>query len=659
MRPTRFSDPLRPARVAAIAAAAGLASPALTQTVTVNTIEDAVDISPNGVLADLPGPDGLVSMREACLVANNMAGPQTIEFAIPQSQWWLLQNIAVLRLEDGPFLLTDDGTTIDFSSQEAFTGNTNPNGGEVGIYGLQPNGLGGAAISIYADNCTVKGLDRVMQRGYGVHITRNNNRVIGCTISGPLYAGVYISGEFNGPPASGNVVGGTEPGEANVLSSGNSGVRIDTPAADNVVIGNHLVGSSFYGIEVRGNPYTGSPVRTRVGGNAPGEGNWIAGNGKYGEEGFPTGGQVYVGMAEQTIVEGNLIGTTQDGVAPYPGQRGPVGVNVVDSMGTIVRNNTIGGIRVAGTNHAAGQTFGAGVGIISINEDTFDTLVEHNRIGTDPTGQNPVPNLFGVSISPLTGQRRIHATTIRGNDIAFSQVDGLRVSSLITGVRVTANSFHDNAGLAIDLLAQSGSGVTLNDPGDADTGANGLLNFPELESAAAGPGSVAISGALRTLASRDFEIEFYASPACDPSGHGEGARYLGSISVTTDSTGHADAGAVVTGVVAPGEFVTALTIDAATGDTSEFSACIGVTAGVCRPDLTTGAVAGQPGYGVPNGALNNDDFFYYLAEFAAGNLAVCDLTAGAVPGQPGYGVPNGVLTNDDFFYYLAIFAAGC
>ena len=79
----------------------------------------------------------------------------------------------------------------------------------------------------------------------------------------------------------------------------------------------------------------------------------------------------------------------------------------------------------------------------------------------------------------------------------------------------------------------------------------------------------------------------------------------------------------------------------------------------CRPDLTTGAVAGQAGYGVPDGTLNNEDFFYYLAQFAAGNLTVADLTAGAVAGQPGYGTPNGVLNNEDFFYYLSIFAAGC
>ncbi len=79
----------------------------------------------------------------------------------------------------------------------------------------------------------------------------------------------------------------------------------------------------------------------------------------------------------------------------------------------------------------------------------------------------------------------------------------------------------------------------------------------------------------------------------------------------------------------------------------------------CEPDVTTFAIPGSAGYGVPNGVLNNDDFFYYLSQFASGNLAVADLTAGAIPGAPGYGVPNGVINNDDFFYYLSLFAAGC
>jgi hypothetical protein len=78
----------------------------------------------------------------------------------------------------------------------------------------------------------------------------------------------------------------------------------------------------------------------------------------------------------------------------------------------------------------------------------------------------------------------------------------------------------------------------------------------------------------------------------------------------------------------------------------------------CPPDLTTTAIPGSAGYGLPNGTLNNDDFFYFLAAFAAGNAAVADLTTSAVPG-PGYGVPNGVINNDDFFYYLILYAQGC
>jgi len=78
----------------------------------------------------------------------------------------------------------------------------------------------------------------------------------------------------------------------------------------------------------------------------------------------------------------------------------------------------------------------------------------------------------------------------------------------------------------------------------------------------------------------------------------------------------------------------------------------------CVPDLTTGAVPGQPGYGVPNGAVSSDDFFYYLQLFVAVNPQA-DLTHTSIPGSPGFGVPNGVVNNDDFFYYLQLYSAGC
>ena len=67
---------------------------------------------------------------------------------------------------------------------------------------------------------------------------------------------------------------------------------------------------------------------------------------------------------------------------------------------------------------------------------------------------------------------------------------------------------------------------------------------------------------------------------------------------------------------------------------------------LCRADI------------LPNGVVNNDDFFYFLALFLGGSPAA-DLTTFAVPGTQGYGVPDGAVTNDDFFYYLTIFAEGC
>lgn len=80
---------------------------------------------------------------------------------------------------------------------------------------------------------------------------------------------------------------------------------------------------------------------------------------------------------------------------------------------------------------------------------------------------------------------------------------------------------------------------------------------------------------------------------------------------------------------------------------------------VCPPDFTSTVVPGAPGYGVPNTVVTSDDFFYYLARYAAGDRVVADLTTTATPGSTGYGVPDGVLRSDDFFYYLTLYAEGC
>lgn len=79
----------------------------------------------------------------------------------------------------------------------------------------------------------------------------------------------------------------------------------------------------------------------------------------------------------------------------------------------------------------------------------------------------------------------------------------------------------------------------------------------------------------------------------------------------------------------------------------------------CPADLTGSSDPNDPTYGVPDGAADAGDFFYYLDQFALGNLVVADLTGSSDPNDPSYGTPNGVLDAGDFFFYLDRFAQGC
>jgi hypothetical protein len=546
-----------------------LATSSVAQTVTVNTVEDVTDFAPPQTVAQLPGPDGRVSFREACTAANNTPGPQTIAFAIPKSDWWLDLSQALLKQEQGIFSLDDDATTVDFTTQTAFTGDTNPAGHEVGIFGLSPNELGVASIYVNGDDCLIKGLDRVLQRGYALEVWGSHNRVVACTISGPLFAAVYLTGPFGGDPSVGNIVGGTAPGEGNVLSAGNTGVRIDAPSEDNVVIGNVLSGS-FSGVEVRGSQFTTTAKNNRIGGPTPAERNVIAGAGHYGEEGFPVGAQVSLEWAEGTVIEGNFIGTTADGLASAQ-QIGPTGIELNDHVsGTVIRGNLISGLVVAGVDHYQGQLFGTG---ILFDGSVTGTVIQGNHIGTDATGAAPLPNHTGLRAQPVLLVTLPLSDTLvggtasqEGNVMAFNDLQGVLVAPQFSGVRISGNSIHDNGLLGIDLLP---IGPTPNDPKDPDMGANGLQNAPVLASAVSAAGGTSVTGSLDSLPSQSFSVEFFASPAGDPSGFGEGRTFLGAIEVSTDATGHA---AFVAALPPAAGVLSATATQLATGNTSEFSA---------------------------------------------------------------------------------------
>ncbi|MCC6285916.1 MAG: hypothetical protein IT439_11570 [Phycisphaerales bacterium] len=81
--------------------------------------------------------------------------------------------------------------------------------------------------------------------------------------------------------------------------------------------------------------------------------------------------------------------------------------------------------------------------------------------------------------------------------------------------------------------------------------------------------------------------------------------------------------------------------------------------GICRADLTGSSDPNDPAYGVPDGTADAADFFYFLDQFVANNLAVADLSGSTDPNDPGYGQPDGILDAADFFYFLDVFVRGC
>ncbi len=137
-----------------------------------------------------------------------------------------------------------------------------------------------------------------------------------------------------------------------------------------------------------------------------------------------------------------------------------------------------------------------------------------------------------------------------------------------TGNTFMMNTFVDNEGLGIDL---GPIGVESNDVGDGDTGANGLQNHPMLTRVVAG-GTSTVAGELVSTPETSFTLAFYASDACDASGYGEGARFLGLGSATTDASGNATFTTGGLRAITDTEYITAT----ATGPegTSEFGPCI-------------------------------------------------------------------------------------
>jgi hypothetical protein len=143
-----------------------------------------------------------------------------------------------------------------------------------------------------------------------------------------------------------------------------------------------------------------------------------------------------------------------------------------------------------------------------------------------------------------------------------------------TGNSILSNSIHSNGTtvkhLGIDLGADLNTdGVTPNDAGDGDTGANNLQNFPVITMAVSTAGTTNVQGTLNSTPDQTFNLQFFSNQTCDAAGNGEGQTFLGSTSVTTDANGNASFNTTLATATSAGQFVTATATDAPS-NTSEF-----------------------------------------------------------------------------------------
>ena len=434
---------------------------------------------------------------------------------------------------------------------------------------------------------------------FGVVVDASANCTVGGTtaakrniISGNTFAGVrlqngasanvvrgnYVGTDVNGTAATpngwglvadlstGNTFGGSE---GNLVSgNSNDGVLLQNASSLNIVSGNYI-GTDVNGTAALAND-TGvkidASVSNTIGGTTAGERNLISGN---------TNNGVFIDgdASDFNAVQGNYIGTDVTGTLDLG--NGFAGIQIFDGD-----DNLIGGNSAASRNIISGNNTN-GVIIAENGNATTGNLVRGNYIGTDVNGTTALGNSFnGVGIDFNASDNSVGGTFAgEGNLIAFNGMDGVAVFSG-TGNDILGNSIHSNTGIGIDL---SPDGVTGNDGGDGDGGANNLQNFAVVTDAS--KGSTIIDGTLNSTPSTTFRLEFFANDACDGSGNGEGQTFLGFQNVTTDGTGNVTFTATLTTTpTSVGQFITSTATDP-TDNTSEFSQCGVAVAAFVPPNV--------------------------------------------------------------------------
>ncbi|PAP79390.1 hypothetical protein B1759_13750 [Rubrivirga sp. SAORIC476] len=500
------------------------------------------------------GADGATAVPNGIDGITVTGGPTNVRIGANQDQSIVAPNVVSGNLRDGIRIDTDASAYVAHN----LVG--------LGADGSAPLGNGAEGIHVIGGSGTVIG-------GVEAGNVSSSNASNGIRVTGGA-AGIEILGNTLGLDAAG------------LLDRGNGvhGIRVEGGAeatligrADLPGSGNLIAGNANNGIDARGAGVGTVVVRNTVGLNAAGDGerngnsgvtiistpevtvggigvgNTIGSNGQTG---------VYVRSASTVGIFGNTIGLAPDGVTPRG--NGFSGIILDNVAGAVVGQPGAGNVIASSTDRG-----------VYVLDGTAGVRIQANLIGLAADGTTPRGNgAAGIEISDgvdvLVGSDLDGVDDgLEGNQIAYNADGVLVLAPTGAGHRLVGNAIHDNVGLGIDL---GGDGVTANDPDDPDTGANGLQNHPVVTDASVDDG---VDFALDSTPSTAFRVELFASAAADPSGYGEGERFVGATTVTTDASGDAVGSFPGAGLL-DGEVV-ALTATPITGPedlggTSEFSA---------------------------------------------------------------------------------------
>jgi parallel beta-helix repeat protein len=389
-------------------------------------------------------------------------------------------------------------------------------------------------------------LDGIYALGSASDHTTIQSNLIGTDRSGHVRLGNGGSGVTFESVAD-SLIGGTTADARNVISgNGADGVFMFgfQPASGNAVQGNYI-GTDVTGTVGLGNGYDGVQIINGlgnvIGGLDPGAGNLVSGNSENGVD-------ILYGSTGN-VVQGNYIGTDRTGTLAIGNN---LGVDIDTSSGTLVGGTTAGARNVISGNNA---------GVLLFGDTATDNRILGNFIGTDVSGVHPLPNPGNGVMVDANASRNL----LSGNVIAFNAFNGIAAFNGVANT-IRANSIYANGAMGIDL---NNDGVTLNDRGDKDGGANNSQNFPVLSRVVGTPANLVVEGSIDTPNPQTVTIEIYASASPDPgadfTGYGEGQTLIAVIKPNA-----AGRFAVVLPPVAKGTVISATATDAQ-GNTSEFA----------------------------------------------------------------------------------------